>query len=120
MNRFNHYLISHFNGCRLLAESDDLYRKRPVRLFLMPGEFEVVGVTDGTDAWIAPVTPQCFRVDVADIVKRIRVGEPVAVHRHATPRTRHILVEEEPKPAQRTRVMLEEPQPRRRRVTLES
>lgn len=120
MNRFNAYMSSHYSGCKLIAESEDLFRKRPVRLYLIPGEFEVIGVSDGTDAWIAPVVPQCFRVDVADIVKRIRAGESVPVIRTAS-RRRVTLVEEEPEPAPRRRVLLEEePQPRRRRIVLEN
>lgn len=119
MNRFNSYMTSHFGACRLLAESYDLFRKRPVRIFLIPGEFEVVGVTDGTDAWIAPVSPQCFRVDVADLVKRVRAGEAVEVSRGSVGR-RVLLNDEAQEQPKRRKLIEEEPQPRRRRLILEN
>lgn len=66
---------SHFSTCRLLAEAYDPYRKRQVKLYALPGEFSYVGVTDTTDAWVAPASASIFSVDVVRLLNRIRAGE---------------------------------------------
>lgn len=75
-NRFNHYFNTHFSSCVLLAHAHDPYRQRDVQLRLLPGEFDVVGVTDGTDAWVAPVVGDSFRVNIKRILDDIRAGKP--------------------------------------------
>lgn len=75
---YKHHLTSHWAGCRLLAETRDHCRKRDVRLYLIPGEFDHIGVTDGTDAWVAPANVHSlFGVDVRVLLQRIRSGEDV-------------------------------------------
>jgi hypothetical protein len=79
--RFNHYLNAHFQQgeCRLIAHARDDCRQRDVRLYAIPGFWDVVGVTDGTDAWIAPAAAAPFfktaTGDVADIMRKLRNGD---------------------------------------------
>lgn len=138
MNRFNVYLNTHFqgSGCRLIARARDTCRSRDVRLYAVPGHFNVVGVSDGIDAWIAPVSAGPFfktaTGDVAKIMQALQAGEPppqvpdAPQHRPrrallpdgadppiTPPRRRAALAEPVPQPAQQTN-------PRSRRATLTS
>lgn len=70
--RYNHHFQNHFGSCVLLAKAHDPYRNRNVELRLLPGEFDVVGVTDGTDCWIAPVVNDPFSVGIGRIIDTIR------------------------------------------------
>ena len=80
MARFNEYFKNHWEGCRLLAEARDNHRNRDVRIYMVPGEFDIVGVSDGTDAWVAPVAIDPFSVSVKRILEDIRAGkDPRAV-----------------------------------------
>lgn len=109
---YKHHINSHFGSCRLLAETLDKHRNRKVKLFMMPGEFNHVGVSDGTDAWIAPAISTVFAVDVCAILAKIREGQDVPVQRD-------LFVEEQPG-RQRRRLAQTEPQPTvptRRRLT---
>lgn len=76
---YKHFLNSHWSGCRLLAETHDHCRRRPVKLYAVPGNFDYVGVTDGTDAWVAPANVQggVFGVDVRELLRRLQAGEDV-------------------------------------------
>lgn len=74
---YKHLINTHFSSCRLLATARDHCRQRDVKIFALPGEFDHVGVTDATDAWIAPAAPSIFSVDVMDLLRRIRLGEDV-------------------------------------------
>lgn len=76
--RFNEYLSSHFRSCRLLAEGHDPHRGRDVTLHQIPGTFDVVGVFDGVDAWVAPVLINPFGANVQALLRRIQDGEQVA------------------------------------------
>lgn len=116
--RFNHYLASHFKsaGCQLIARAYDDCRSRQVELHRMPGEWDVVGVTDGTDAWIAPTAASPFfrtaTGDVADIMRRLRAGDPLPpVPEPGAPKRQRRRLDAEPAPEP-------EPQPRRSRVRL--
>jgi hypothetical protein len=51
---------------------------------MLPGEFEIVGVSDGTDAWIAPVSGDPFSVSVKRILEDIRSGKMPAQQRQRT------------------------------------
>lgn len=51
---YNTLMSSHFKGCKLLLERTDQGRGRDQKVFHI-GEDEVVGVSDGTDAWICAV-----------------------------------------------------------------
>lgn len=111
MANYKYYFGNGFAGCRLLAETYDNHRSRKVRVFQVPGEWDTVGVTDGVDSWIAPVAADPFRVNVADLLKRIRAGEAVAVVQQAKP-TRHRLIDE-------TAPQTHQDAPRRRRLLVE-
>lgn len=74
MSRFTHYLRTGFDSCRLLASTRDIHRDRDVRVYMLPGEFEYVGVNDGVDKWIAPVIANPFSVDVRKLLADISAG----------------------------------------------
>ena len=72
---FKHYMTSHYAGCRLVARGFDPHRERDVRMYQIPGTMEVLGVDDGTDRWIAPLTSPFLAV----VLKALRdeaSGEP--------------------------------------------
>lgn len=52
MNRFNEMMVSHFKGYECVYEMNDTNRQRTLRVFNV-GHPEVVGLSDGTDAWMA-------------------------------------------------------------------
>lgn len=120
MTRFNHHFANHFGGCQLLFTGQDPHRGREVQVRLIPGEWDVVGLTDGTDAWVAPVnaigSPLLARAKM--IMDEIRAGKP--------PRTaatrRKLLLDDDPQPEPsarpRTRLTIplddEVPTPRRK------
>jgi hypothetical protein len=130
--RFNEYLRSHFSGCRLLAEGHDMCRNRHVQVFLIPGYFDDVGFTDGTDSFIVPLAAESCTgsggllrgVNLRELVGRIKNGEVVAVARgaelsSAQASSRRKVSDDAP--AQRRRVATPESQsqpqaPRRRHV----
>lgn len=95
MSRWNQHMTSHFSSCRLLATSHDHCRQRNVRIYMLPGEFTVVGVSDGTDAWIAPVAADPFSVHVGRILQGIQEGKEVE-----RPRVRVNLPHLAPRPVQ--------------------
>ena len=53
--KYNVYFANHFRDCRLLVRGYDPHRQRQVEVRLIPGEWDVVGISDGVDAWVAPV-----------------------------------------------------------------
>lgn len=81
MNRFNEYMANHFRSCRVIARAHDECRDRSVTIHAMPGFYDVVGVTDGTDAWVAPASAGLFfktaTGDCADLMRRLKAGEPL-------------------------------------------
>lgn len=104
MNRYKHHFENHFASCILLAYARDPYRNRDVQLRALPGEFDHVGVSDGTDSWIAPVAGDPMRVGVARILENLRLGimpkpeKPVQGRRQ-----RAHLIEQPPAPTPRPR-----------------
>lgn len=121
MPNYKHYMNHGFAGCRLLAESYDPYRDRPVKLYLMPSIPDAVGVTDGTDSWIAPMVADIFRVNIVDIVRRIESGEDVPVVRSSLQKRARVTLAADDQPIQRReRHRVEEAHPvaRSRRVVL--
>jgi hypothetical protein len=76
---YRNFINSHFDGCRLLANAYDEHRNRAVRIFMMPGQFDVVGVSDGTDSWVAPVIADPFSVSVKRILDDIQAGKDPVV-----------------------------------------
>lgn len=120
MANYKYYFGNGFAGCKLLAHTRDVYRERDVRVFMIPGEFDVVGVTDGTDCWIAPVAADPFRVNVADLIRRVRAGEPITVSEPPKRPRRALIDEAQPSPRPMRRALVEEPQaPKQRRKLLE-
>ena len=99
MSRYNHHFQNHFSSCPLLAKAHDPYRNRDVELRMLPGEFDVVGVTDGTDAWVAPVAGDPFRVGVARLIDDVRHGRKPMPHK-----PRRTIVTDEPAHKPRTRI----------------
>jgi hypothetical protein len=78
--RFNDYLTSHFRSCRLISKAYDEHRKRNVGLHLIPGHWDVIGVTDEHESWIAPVNASCFGVNVQRLLDDFREGKPFPGH----------------------------------------
>lgn len=108
MNRFNEYMANHFGSCKLLAHADDLHRNRKVKIYAIPGWWDVVGVTDGVEAWIAPVSPSLFSVNVTRLIEDMHAGRPLPKPEAAaeTRRRRVVLIDQEPQPVRRQRVQL--------------
>lgn len=80
MSFFGDYVRSNFSACRHIADARDQHRERDVRIYMMPGEFDHVGVHDGTDSWIAPVIADPFSIDIKRTLQDIREGKPVSKH----------------------------------------
>lgn len=125
---FKYHINNHFSGCRLLAKTFDVYRHRQVNVYMLPGTFDHVGACDGTDAWIAPVAADPFKVNIREILGKIQSGQNPAVmistptgrlieerapEFQEFPKTRRRLAEE-PSPPRR-RILATEPQPTQRR-----
>lgn len=92
VSRFNGHFANHFSSCLLLARAHDPYRQREVQLRLLPGEFDYVGITDGTDAWIAPVAGDPFSVGIKRILDELRQGKMPTVPAALVRRERKQLV----------------------------
>lgn len=99
MSRYNHHFQNHFSSCVLLARAFDPHRNRNVELRMLPGQFDVVGVTDGTDAWIAPVVSDPFRVNIARLIEDARNGKKPEIRK---PRIRVLAPAEEAQPQPQT------------------
>lgn len=127
MSRFNSYFANDFRACRLLAYAHDHCRDREVRLYQIPGEMECVGVTDGTDSWIAPAVESIFSVNVKQLLRDIFDGKQIPAPTKPVARGGRVKLEDpEPDPPLRPRrVRLDDPvvigssiTPRSRRVVL--
>lgn len=79
MNRYNGYMGNHFRDLPLLVEGHDPHRDRKVLVKVIPGDFSIVGVTDGVDAWIAPlsVAPSALFDRVRAAMAAYREGKPL-------------------------------------------
>lgn len=82
------YMNNHFGSCTVLAHARDHCRERDVKICLIPGEADAVGITDGTDAWIAPVSADCFSVNVQRLMEDLRAGRFVRAETYAPRRER--------------------------------
>lgn len=69
------HMKSGFAECRLLAYARDFHKKRDVRIYLLPGMRESVGVSDGVEHWLAPVVPDLFSVDVPALMSDLTAGK---------------------------------------------
>lgn len=74
MSRFNHYFANDFAACKLLAKTHDPHRNRDVRLYMVPGIDDAIGVTDGVDKWIAPVAGDPFGINIRQVMADVRGG----------------------------------------------
>lgn len=79
--KYNDDMKQHFDGRRLLAEAFDIHRNREVRIYMLDGTWEYVGVSDSVDAWIAPVVAEPFSVNLQRIFDAIRGGKDPQVIR---------------------------------------
>jgi hypothetical protein len=119
MAAWKNYLNSHFSGCRKVAEGFDPHRQREIKVYAIPGEFDCVGQSDGTDAFIVPLSTP-FMSNVAKAMKALLAGEDIGVvqleHKKPegfkSPRKRVVVGA----PQQQQELPLE-PAPVRRRVT---
>lgn len=78
MSDYKFHINTHFGHCVLIAKKRDEHRGRDVRMYHMPGNFEYVGIYDGTDAFIAPVAGFPFGLE-RRIFDDIRAGKQVGV-----------------------------------------
>lgn len=125
MNRYNEYMHTHFRsgGCRLIARAHDDCRNRDVTIHAMPGYFDVVGVSDGTDAWVAPASAGLFfktaTGDCAELMRMLKAGDALPPVPALRARTRVHLDDPQPQPAvRRPRAHLEEERTRKPRARL--
>lgn len=89
---YNHHLKTHFGSCRLLKVGRDPHRERDVKIHAIPGEFDVVGISDGTDSWIAPIATG-FLEDVRKALVQLQAGGNPGVigATHLTPTGRRVI-----------------------------
>lgn len=129
MANFKLYMNSNYAGCRLVATGYDPHRKRDVRMYQIPGEPEALGVSDGTDRWIAPLSSP-FLKPVLDAIRQSVSGEavtfPVVLQERpggavGQRRERRRIQHDEPQaaPRQRRVIIREEPTPARQRVRIQ-
>ena len=87
MPRFNRDLNFHFKGRRLILETHDPHRDRPLRVFDVEEE-GVVGISDGTDAWITPTTMSLCGHDLLKCLKEPILNQPIKVIRRELTQTK--------------------------------
>ena len=92
----NHHFVNHFGSCPDLAKAYDPYRERDVELRYMADQPEFIGVTDGTDCWVAPIAGDPFRVNIVRLVADHRAGKLPQLDQH--PPSRHSLSAPQPNP----------------------
>lgn len=116
MSRYNLLINTHFSSCRLLVEGHDPHRDRKVKVFMVPGDFSVVGLTDGVDSWIAPtsVAPSDLFDKVRRVLHDIQNGKHVEVAQVGRARIRVQPPTEAPKPRVRVSAAQTPTQERRR------
>jgi hypothetical protein len=74
MSRYKELQRSGFSGCTLLHEGVDPHRNRPARYYALPGEFGLIGYSDGTDTFLIPVSGFVPR-EATGALDKIRNGE---------------------------------------------
>lgn len=88
MSDFKYHIGNKFSSCKLIGKGIDPHRGRDVKLFHMPGDFQYVGVFDGTDAFIAPVNIDPYSAGIMRAFDDIRAGKEIVVQELAKPRVR--------------------------------
>jgi hypothetical protein len=116
ISSFKYWMGSKFEGCIHIASTHDPYRNRDVKVFAMPGDFELVGISDGVDCWICPVSANPFirfGVDVKALLGTLRDGTFRGPALAGTLQRRRIIDQQPPE----RRVIAEvQQQPARRRI----
>lgn len=79
MAGYKNHIGSKFGSCRLVAHAHDPHRNRPVKLYHIPGDFECVGIDDGTDCFVSPISIDPFASGIARIFADIRAGKEIEV-----------------------------------------
>ena len=111
--KYNHLFESHFQGCLHLASYHDSHRKRDAKVFMVPGDHEIVGISDGVDSWIAPANTSVAGYSLLALLESVRAGTFQGATPAKVPR-RHINVEST---KQATRIPEIPAQIQRRRIT---
>ncbi len=96
ISNFKYHMNNRFSGCLHIATTHDPYRGREVKVYMLPGDYEIVGVSDGVDVWVAPVAAEPFHnfgVRVRDLLQAVRAGTFTAPIQ-GNPVRRRILVNE--------------------------
>jgi hypothetical protein len=93
VSRYNNHMNTGWQSCVLLTKAFDPHRGREVELRAIPGEFALVGVWDGVDAWVAPVVNDPFSVNISRLLDDFaRTGIPPKTSSGSnTPRARRAL-----------------------------
>lgn len=89
MNRFNSLINTHFKSCQLIHTEQDENRNRLMNFFVIQDHKDLVGISDGVDSWIAPLTEKIRKKIVkAESVPRRRVvfSEDAVIKRRPTRR----------------------------------
>lgn len=119
MKQFKEHINGKFGSCVHIANARDEHRGREVKLYHIPGDFEYVGVADGTDCWIAPVIADPFSAACARQLAKIRAGERIVLEQPVNQARRRTVVRPQmelplPTPAtasrERRRVVLAQPE----------
>jgi len=90
--KYNPYFENKFQGCLHIASFHDQHRKRDAKVFMIPGDHEIVGIFDGVDCWIAPANMSAAGCDLVALLTQVRAGTFQGASPMRTPR-RHINVE---------------------------
>lgn len=104
--RFNHEMNTHFRDCTLIAEAYDSHRDRHVTLHILPGNEDCVGVTDGTDAWLCPISVDAFGINIAKARSDVRDGKD-PIRRQKPAARRKLLLEDQPTSKTRRALLVE-------------
>jgi hypothetical protein len=102
---YNNYFASNFARCRLLATARDPHRDRAVQLFQIPGEPEFVGVFDGVDKWISPISIDPFSAGVARIIAKLESAPHPTERRRINVQQTTVPPAQQPLPGFRRRVI---------------
>lgn len=73
MNRYNNMMKNHFAGKTQIASMPDPGRGRTIKVFFL--DDEVVGLSDGTDAWVASPGACCLALRLPDLIAKHKAGE---------------------------------------------
>ncbi len=118
MADWKHHISTHFSACRLIANAHDHCRHREVKLWLVPNEWENVGVSDGVDAWIAPVSASIFSVNVLRLIQDFQKGIPFPKSDIPSQKIKRVPLLNQPR--QRVRLLVDTPAPKTSRVILKA